>query len=256
MEKKSRRKFLKTTAFSASALLFPAATFVGNDYTRQVEKWLAMMKDPVYDMFKGEPNLDHILRLFPRPQGEPAYDPKEIQENIKKLKTFPVVNSGHPFLDLSIKTGLAHIDATFVGNHPKYGVGGYAGKGHDSFPPVIIATVDALSAWGIHKRAAELFHYWLTHFVKEDGTINYYGPSIAEYGQLLHTATILYERAGKKSWFDDCFPQINLIAEYLLQLHASALKENGLISGVPEADTRKEANKYFHNNGWVVKGFK
>jgi len=27
-----------------------------------------------------------------------------------------------------------------------------------------------------------------------------------------------------------------------------------LISGSPEADTRKDVGKYFHNNGWVVKG--
>ena len=74
--------------------------------------------------------------------------------------------------------------------------------------------------------------------MKEDGTLNYYGPSISEYGQLFHTARILEERAGNTGWLDEGLPKLNLIAEYLLQLHDAALKEDGLIAGVPEADTR------------------
>jgi hypothetical protein len=121
-------------------------------------------------------------------------------------------------------------------------------------PPIIIAAVDALSSWGMYKRAAELFHYWLTHFVKEDGTIEYYGPSISEYGQLLHTAMLLNERAGGAGWWDEGFSKLNRIAEYLLRLQSSASKEDGLISGVPEADTRDQIGRYFHNNAWVAKG--
>ena len=254
MNEIDRRNYLKKAgALSASIFLAPGIALLGND-ENQIEKWLAMMKDPVYDMLKGEPDLDKILELFPRPQGEPAFDPMEIQENMKKLKTVPVVNTGHPFLDLSIKVGLAHIDATFEGDHPKYGVGGYGNVMHDGFPPTIIAAVDALSSWGLNERAAELFHYWVKNFIKGNGTIYYYGPSIAEYGQLLHTATILYERTGKGRWWDESFPKINRLAEYLLQLHAEALKDDGLISGVPEADTRESSGKYFHNNAWVVKG--
>ena len=169
MNEINRRKFLKkTVALSGSILLAPAITLMGND-SSQIEKWLVMMKDPVYDMFKGEPDLDKILGLFPRPQGEPAFDPKEIQENIRKLKTVPGINTGHPFLDLSIKVGLAHIDATFQENHPKYGVGGYGKMMHDGFPPTIIAAVDALSAWGMNERATELVHYWIINFVKNSG---------------------------------------------------------------------------------------
>ena len=157
-----------------------------------------------------------------------------IQSNIKKQRTIPSINTGHPFLDLSIKTSLAHIDATFQGDHPKYGVGTYGQVEHDGFPPIIISSVDALSAWGMHTRATQIFHYWLINFVKEDGTFDYYGPSISEYGQILHTAKILEERAGKSGWFKDGFSKLNLISEYLLRLISSASKENGLISGVPK----------------------
>jgi len=41
-----------------------------------------------------------------------------------------------------------------------------------------------------------------------------------------------------------------------MQLRASATQEDGLISGVPEADTRKDTGKYFHNNAWAVKGLR
>ncbi|MGI6573453.1 MAG: hypothetical protein ACOX19_08620 [Fermentimonas sp.] len=266
-----RRVFLKEVGIvSTSLLVIPRFTlFENDDNSNQINKWLSMMKDPVYDLIEGEPNLEQILKLFPRPQGIPAFDPLEIQENVSKIKTVPVVDTGYPYLDLSIKVGLAHIDATFEGKHPKYGawpddIHSYYKMMHDGFPPIIISAVDALSKWGLNERAVELFHYWITNFINEggwpregarDGTINYYGPSIAEYGQILHTATILYERAGEKNWWNDCFHKINLLAEYLLNLHSEALKnEDGLISGTPEADTRGDKGKYFHNNAWVVKG--
>jgi hypothetical protein len=218
--------------------------------------WLKMRRDPVRAMVSGTPDLDHILSLFPRPTGKAAFDPALIAENIRKLRTRPSIDTGHPFLDLSVKTGLAHIDATFRGDHPKYGVGTYAGDEHDGFPPTIIAAVDALSAWGIDDRAAALLGYWLDRFVRHDGIIDYYGPSISEYGQLLHTAALLEERSATAAWWPDGFKALDRIAEYLLRLRAGVVNDDGLISGSPEADTRSDIGKYFHNNGWVVKGLR
>ena len=159
-------------------------------------------------------------------------------------------------MDVSVKTGLAHIDATFQGNHPKYGVGTYARNEHDGFPPTIIAAVDALSTWGLNERAAQLFRYWLGRFVREDGTIDYYGPSICEYGQLLHVAAVLAERAGAGTWWQEGFAALDRVAEYLLQLRRAAESDDGLLSGSPEADRRTDVGKYFHNNAWVVKGLR
>ena len=260
-----RRSYLKTTGvLASSAFLFPGLLSAA-DHENQIEKWLKMREDPLYKLFPDEPDLDKMLTLFPRQTGEAAFDPAEIKSIVDQLKTSPEINTGHKLLDDSIKVGLAHIDATFEGDHPKYGVGVYGRLEHDGFPPTIIAAVDALSAWGMNKRASELFRYWIINFVnindwhvppKPMGEIMYYGPSIAEYGQLLHTATLLYERAGKDLWWDDCFRQVDLLAEYILKLHADALQEDGLIAGVPEADTRGDVEKYFHNNAWVVKGLK
>jgi hypothetical protein len=255
----TRRDFLgKCAAYSAASL---ASCVCGAEPSEEKPKtdYHAMSDDPTYKMLSGPPDLDKVLSLFPRTTGAPAFDPERIAENVKKLETTPAVNTGHPFLDLSVKVGLAHIDATFRGDHPKYGVGTYAAAIHDGFPPTIIAAVDALTAWGLHARAAQLFRYWLAHFVRDDGTINYYGPSISEYGQLLHTAALLDERAGTADWWPEGFKPLDRIAEYLLRLRAAAAKEDGqnsLISGVPEADTRKDTAKYFHNNAWVVVGLR
>jgi hypothetical protein len=249
----TRRSFVKIWVSAAAGVGFSPFLAAGEP---SPSDWLTLREDPVRKKLSGVPNLDSILRLFPRTTGKPAFDPTLIAENIERLETRPAIDTGHPFLDLSVKTGLAHIDATFRGDHPKYGVGAYEASQHDGFPPTIIAAVDALSAWGLNDRAARLFRYWLHHFVREDGTINYYGTSISEYGQLLHTAALLEERAGTAHWWDDSRQALDRITEYLLRLRAAAEKEDGLISGSPEADTREDVGKYFHNNGWVVKGLR
>ncbi|MEK7684634.1 MAG: hypothetical protein AAB466_04345 [Verrucomicrobiota bacterium] len=250
----TRRDFLdRCAAVSATAMFSPGARGALAEEKLKGD-WSAMTEDPVRKMFPGPPDLDSILALFPRTTGEPAFDPALITRKVKDLRTNPPIQTGHPFLDLSVRTGLAHIDATFQGDHPKYGVQEYGEKIHAGFPPTIIAAVDALSAWGMHVRAARLFRYWLAHFVRDDGTINYYGPSLSEYGQLLHTAALLEERTGTAGWWQEGFQALDRMAAYLLELRAAAVREDGLISGVPEADTRKETGKYFHNNAWVAKG--
>ncbi|MGO8744527.1 MAG: twin-arginine translocation signal domain-containing protein [Thermoguttaceae bacterium] len=252
----TRRNFMKGATIASALAAFCPTRETQASEGKPGQDWGTLLEDPVRKMFSGRPDLDKILTLFPRTQGPPAFDPKRITENVKKLETSPPVNTGHPLLDLSVKTGLAHIDATFRGDHPKYGAGTYAQEMHDGFPPTIIAAVDALSAWGLHRRAQELFRYWLAHFVRGDGTINYYGASISEYGQLLHTAALLEERAGTAGWWQEGFMSLDRMAAYLLQLRSAATKPDGLICGVPEADTRKDTARYFHNNGWVAKGLR
>ena len=220
-------------------------------------EWLASRVDPVYEELRKsgtEPTLDAIRSLFPPTRGDPAFDPTVIQGNVERLVTVPEVNTGHPFLDLSVKTGLAFIDATFQGDHPKYGIKRYGENGNDGFPPTIIAAVDALSCWGLNRRAAQLFRYYLVTFVREDGTLNYRGTSLAELGQLLHTGTLLLQRAGPAGWWADGFPPLDRIAERLLGLRRQAEQEDGLLVGVPEDDEKKKVGKYFHNNAWASQG--
>ena len=64
-------------------------------------------------------------------------------------------------------------------------MGRYGRTEHDAFPPTIIAAADALPAWGLVGRAQEEFGSRPATFVRADGSIDYYGPSLSEYGQLL-----------------------------------------------------------------------
>ena len=220
-------------------------------------QWRLSLIDPVRQELlqrSESPNLDYILSLFPPTTGDAAFDQEVIKSNIERTQTIPEVRTGHELLDLSVKTGLAMIDATFQGDYPKYGVKEYGQECADGFPPTIIAAVDALSLWGLHLRAAQLFRYWLVNFVRPDGTIRYRGTSLAEFGQLLHTATLLDERAGPDGWWHDGCQALEAIVEHLLQLRREAEKDDGLLVGVPEDDEREKIGKYFHNNAWVAKG--
>lgn len=227
----------------------------------QLSKYLQnLLIDPVREEVSKEKvvSFEKIIRKYPRLKGEPAFDPELIKANIERIKTNPQVDTGNNFLDLCIKVGLAHIDATFQGDHPKYGVKNYAQNRHDGFPPIIISSVDALTLWGINERAKQIFRYYVSNFIKENGSINYYGPSISEYGQLLNISFLLLERAGPEGWWKDSFVKLNKLAFYLYDLWESAQKEDGLIKGGPEADEIEVYNKtgkYFHNNAWAAKGF-
>ena len=56
----------------------------------------------------GPPSLDAIRAMFPPTKGDAAFDPTLIEHLVKRLKTVPRVNTGHAFLDVSVKTGLAY----------------------------------------------------------------------------------------------------------------------------------------------------
>jgi hypothetical protein len=233
------------------------------------EAWQAGRTDPVRDdlLHTGRvPDLDALRRLFPATTGDVALDQDVIRAAVARLATVPAVDTGHPLLDLSVKVGLAAIDATFQGDHPKYGVKQYGETRHDGFPPTIIAAVDALTAWGLNHRAAQLFRYWVLNFVRADGTMRYYGPAVSEYGQLLHTAARLHECAGPAEWWTESRAALTRLADYLQHLCAEAERNEDLIPGVPEADisdadpnnlsdaTHSERNRFFHNSAWAARG--
>jgi hypothetical protein len=217
--------------------------------------WGVELSDPYRDELAGAgDNLPAALAArLASPIGEPAFDPEEVARSAAALSLPADARFSNQLLEQAVRVGLAHIDFTFQGNHPRYGAGAYAAPEHDGFPPTIVAAVDALTLWGMDERAGDLFDYWLSHFVCSDGSLDYYGPSLSEYGQLLTTARRLLERTGDRDRFLKQRPFLARIAARLTGL-LSQTRHIELLRGTPEADEREWQATYFHNNLWVVRG--
>lgn len=221
------------------------------------EAWQSSLADPFREelLHAGDAMPDRIVQGVERLRGEPAFDPERMDRLAGKISLPAGVRFPHPLLERVVRIGLAHIDATFDGDHPKYGVGSYAREEHDGFPPTIIAAVDALTLWGHIERAETLFSYWLHRFVRDDGTIRYYGPSLSEYGQLLTTGLRLMTRGGSGEWLQTNGDALSRIARFSLDV-LTASGDVGLLEGVPEADTVDDTATYYHNNAWIVRGLR
>jgi hypothetical protein len=222
-----------------------------------LSEWQNSMTDPFRDSMLPA-GSDFPLRVgqCAEPvQDAPAFDPDMIDTRAAGIILPSTANFPHPILERVVRVGLAHIDATFEGNHPKYGAGIYTHTCHDSFPPVIISAVDALTLWEMAERAEELYTYWLHTFVRPDGTINYRGTSLSECGMLLTSARRLMKRGGCVQWLDANFAKLELIAKFLLErMDSTGTKQ--LVFGVPEDDEKDCPAVYFHNNAWMVRGLK
>ena len=252
----TRRQFLRHSALTVGALAFAGPmTRVGRAADGKQAEWLAATNDPFRDeLLRAGKSLPDRVRACAEPlRGEPAFDPALIERLAAAIRLPSGARFEHPLLERAVRVGLAHVETTFQGDHPKYGVGTYAKPEHDGFPPTIIATVDALTAWGLTPRAGQLFGYWLDHFVRADGSIAYYGPSLSEYGQLLTSARRLMARGGSREWFAQHRDALAGLARHL----ESLARQDGrvqLVAGVPEADENKQVATYFHNNAWIVRG--
>jgi hypothetical protein len=148
------------------------------------------------------------------------------------------------------------------GDHPKYGMGSYWGKPqhHDGFPPTTLSLCTCLLDWGLVDEVKRRYGYYLDNFVKPDGTVLYYGPAVAEYGQFLDLAAACVRRTGDRAWFAAHRPAVERMAEYLVRLLATARRQPadaltfGLIQGAAEADTASDQRFYFSGNAWCWRG--
>jgi hypothetical protein len=148
------------------------------------------------------------------------------------------------------------------GDHPKYGMGSYWGQPehHDGFPPTTLSLCRCLLDWGFTDEAKRRLGYYLDHFVKPDGTVLYYGPAVAEYGQFLDLAAACARRTGDRAWLARHRGAIERLADYLVRLLAAARQQPaealtfGLIRGSAEADTHKDQQYYFSGNAWCWRG--
>lgn len=148
------------------------------------------------------------------------------------------------------RAGLCRALYTRVDGAPRYGVHYYGHQKHAAFPPATIALVDTLFGYGLWREANEALGTFLEHFVTADGTMDYYGPSLSEYGQILD----LVARLGKRD--AQAFLRFEAPASRMVQRLKTELKRMsaGLLPGAPEADERDKVALYFHNNAWCWNG--
>jgi hypothetical protein len=140
---------------------------------------------------------------------------------------------------------------TFTGKHPHYGVRRYGEVIHDGFAPTIMSLVNCLIDWGHAALARDYLLYYFERFVTDSGRFDYYGASLAEYGQMLSLVRKL-AGAGSGEWLDAIQPKLEAMRGWLWSQQSSS--PTGLMAGVPEADTRDEVDIYFHNNAWCWRG--
>jgi hypothetical protein len=114
--------------------------------------------------------------------------------------------------------------------------------------------VDCLASWGHVSLSLDYLLYYFERFVTETGHFDYYGPSLAEYGQMLSLVRRLVDITDNHEWLDVIRPKLERIYDGLWSKQLNS--RSGLIAGVPEADTRNQIDIYFHNNAWCWRGLK
>ena len=147
------------------------------------------------------------------------------------------------------------------GDHPKYGVGSYHDRIHDGFPPQTIAMTDMLLELGKHEAAGKRLEYYLERFVQADGSIDYFGPAISEYGMLLSLGARCAQSPSGAEWMHRNARGMARITRMLNRLGNFVLNPEdkrfpGLLCGVPEADTQDRPAIYTQNNAWAWRGLR
>lgn len=167
--------------------------------------------------------------------------------------------------DAAWKACLVQALCCYAGRHPAYGAGNYHAMPHMAFPPTTLCMVETLVQFRHADEAAEMFLYYLRRFVRADGTIAYYGPSLSEYGGLMWCAAIVAEaRPARVPEIASAMRPLVHTVLSMFQKYMPAQKQasdgmlgpNRLLSGSPEADTRGDRREYFHNNFQVLLGLR
>lgn len=145
---------------------------------------------------------------------------------------------------------------------PKYGSRSYAAEIHNTFPPATTAVVSCFLDWGLTREAKDVMRYYLTNYVKKDGTFRYYGPAPDEYGQVLDATARCFQVTKDYIWIEELFDPIQRIINHIMKereksksAHLSDSIYYGLISGILEADYYQKPPIYnYGNDAWCWRG--
>jgi hypothetical protein len=161
----------------------------------------------------------------------------------------------------SSKAAIVRALISEVGLEPRYGAGVYWAAVGDGFPPTTILLNLCMLDWGFTEEVKARLGYYLSHFVKQDGTIDFRGPAISEYGQILALAARYVRVTRDTGWMRENLPALQRITNSLLAQMDVSRKSNppdspyyGLLRGVAEDDTREDKKFYFSGDVWCWRG--
>ena len=147
----------------------------------------------------------------------------------------------------------------FAGRHPVYGAGNYRTFIHDSFHPATLAMCETLIQFGHPEEAADVLVYYLDRFLLADGEIDYYGPSLAEYGGFMWVSSMVMdaEPARAAEVAVKVRPLVKaVLRRFNYQGPGGRVGPHKLLSGSPEADMKDAKDEYYHNNCQVLLGLR
>ncbi|PJB60763.1 MAG: hypothetical protein CO096_32240, partial [Armatimonadetes bacterium CG_4_9_14_3_um_filter_66_14] len=226
------------------AFATPAGAFVG---VRSEGGWKAFALDPPNELPTPAPLFEALLSLH---REWTRFAKSALQAELPERR----------LVDSSL-AGLVRTRITYAGDRPKYGLGTYAGNEHDAFPPTTLGAVEAELEWGLLDEARGDLECYLHNLVKPDGTFDYYGPAVSEYGMMLERVVRFVRYSQDRDWLARERNVVDRICEHLLSLRRASLARTdvtpgtrGLLFGSPEADTRDKVAYYYSGSMWAWRG--
>jgi hypothetical protein len=129
-------------------------------------------------------------------------------------------------------------------DHPHYGVvdRAYGGPEHDGFQDVLTSAATCYEEWGLFDVARRYLADYLEHFVRDDGSIDYRGPAIGQYGRMLTILARFSALTGEDALLVDFREKVDALVRVLTARREQAKRRTpdddafGMLAGRHEAD--------------------
>jgi hypothetical protein len=133
---------------------------------------------------------------------------------------------------------------TRTGDEPRYGVVDrvYGAPEHDGFQDVLTSAMAAYLAWGRPDVAGRYADQYLHDVVRPDGSLDYRGPEVGQYGRMLSVLAEHARQTGDRALLRRHDTKVQAVVGILLDRRRRALRlphgdpARGLIAGRHEAD--------------------
>lgn len=184
------------------------------------------------------------------------------------LADAPTIDVPDERLVAQARHSLVRARITRVGDFPKYGVLDrmYGAAEHDGFQDTFNADVTASVLWGLFGQARRYVDNYLTHFVRDDGSLWYRGPETGQYGRMLTVVADYVRASGDGTVLDEHAVRLRAICDLLVDLHRESRTCDesdpayGVLRGWCEADSCLEADParyrqpYLSNSAEAARG--